>query len=195
MRLVATPHYDVEGCEGANYVSWIIVHADNEATSVEQLRGQRAAINGPNSQSGYNSFRAVVAPYVAQEQFFSDVITSGGHTNSMRMVAAGDADCATIDAVSWALSLEQEPQLAVRLKRLGATPSVPGLPFITAGSRSDDELELLRTTLQETLADPARTDDFRIMHMSGASILSDAAYNACIEMEATAVAAGYPRLK
>jgi len=194
VRLIATPHYDVEGCDGPNYCSWLIVNTDNPATGIEDLRNSRAAYNGPGSQSGYNSFRAIVAPHANGKPFFAETICSGGHNNSMHMVADGRADCATVDAVSWELTLEETPDLEAKLRRVSATPSLPGLPFITAGSRSDAELATLRTTLDATLTDPGLVADLQCMKLITASIVPDDAYDACLEMEQNAIAAGYPVL-
>lgn len=195
VRLVATPHYTVEGCDGPNYSSWIITHAENDAATLEDLRGSRAAINGPGSQSGYNSLRAVVAPLADGGTFFAEVLQSGSHRNSMHMVAQGDAECAAIDTVCWALTLDAEPDLAAWLKRLCATPSLPGLPFITAASTSDGDLAILRTTLNDTLADPALGADLATLRLSGATVLPDTAYDTCLRMEQDAIDAGYPRLQ
>ena len=61
-KLVATPHYDAKGCKGPYYSSWIVVHTDAEAQELSDLRGTIATYNGQNSQSGYNAFRAAIAP-------------------------------------------------------------------------------------------------------------------------------------
>lgn len=193
-RLVATPHYDVEGCNDANYVSWIVVRMGSAITDLEQLRGMRATVNGRGSQSGYNSFRAVIAPLANRSTFFSEVLCSGSHAQSMRDVADGVADCAAIDAVSWALACDAEPDVAERLTRIAMTPAVPGLPFITVGTCVDDDLSRLRQTLQQTLRDPDMADDLAKLKIMGASVVPDAAYNACLDMENIAVAAGYPAL-
>ncbi|MEM7316933.1 MAG: PhnD/SsuA/transferrin family substrate-binding protein [Planctomycetota bacterium] len=194
VRLVATPHYTADGCEGPNYSSWLITHTETPARSVDQLRGARAAINGPNSQSGYNSFRAIIAPLAEGCSFFSEVKISGSHRASMQLIADGEADCATVDAVSWAIVSREDPALGRSLKQLTATQSLPGLPFITSADRSDEDLITFRQTLFEVLADPLLDETLNDLLMSGASVLADANYSVCLDMEADAMSAGYPKL-
>lgn len=194
VRLIATPHYTADGCEGPNYSSWLIIHADNPALSIDELRGMRAATNGLNSQSGYNSFRAVIAPFAGSRSFFSEVKISGSHRASMQMIVDGEADCATVDAVSWAIACREDPSLGASLKQLSATPSLPGLPFITAVDRSDDDLSTFRDALFEIFDDPYLDQTLSDLMMSGASVLGDADYSVCLEMEVDAMTAGYPKL-
>ncbi len=66
-------------------------------------------INGRDSQSGYSALRAIVAPYAGGGRMFSDVSVSGSHRASLRAVAEGRADVATIDAVCWAMAERHEP--------------------------------------------------------------------------------------
>ncbi len=194
VRLLATPHYDIEGCNGPDYTSWVVVHASNPATGIEDLRGSRAVYNGPASQSGYNSFRDTIAPFAKGRKFFSETHRSGGHRASMRMIAEGKADCATVDVVTWAIARRENPALIRELKHIASTRSVPGLPFITSLARSDDDVAVIRAAFFETLADPALADVLRTLMISGASVLEDSDYQVCLDMESAAIAAGYPLL-
>jgi ABC-type phosphate/phosphonate transport system substrate-binding protein len=58
VRVVATPCFDLSGCEGAWHRSLIVVAAGSAARSLEDLRGGVAAINGPDSNTGMNLLRA-----------------------------------------------------------------------------------------------------------------------------------------
>lgn len=194
VRLIATPHYGVEGCDGPNYSSWIVMRTDDAASGLEDLRGKRVAFNAMSSQSGYNSLRAVIAPLADKKKFFSETRQSGGHARSMHMVASGEADCAAVDAVSWALTVAAEPELGKRLKRMAVTSSLPGLPFITVGNRSDADMVAIRNALLDTLADPALSGTMMTLKLCGASVIPDKAYDACLDMEREATKAGYPHL-
>src|SRR6185436_1241909 len=70
VQLLATPRYAVPGCAGATYVSWIVVRQDDPAKTPADLRGTRVAFNDDGSQSGYNTFRALVAPIAQGKPFF-----------------------------------------------------------------------------------------------------------------------------
>ena len=194
VRLVATPHYAVEGCNGPAYCSWIVVHVDSIATILQDLEGLRVAFNGSGSQSGYNNFRAAIAPLTHGKKFFSETHQTGSHAESMRYVADGKADCAAIDAVSWVLTLEEEPLLDKKLRRMAITPEVPGLPFITSADRSDEDVTAMRNALLDTLCDATLSEDLATLKLCGATVLDDSAYDVCLTMERAAVEAGYPRL-
>src|SRR5262245_43660702 len=79
VTLLATPCYAADGCAAADYCSLVIVAADNPAGDVAALRGARCAVNGTDSQSGYNALRALVAPLADGGRFFGRVAVSGSH--------------------------------------------------------------------------------------------------------------------
>jgi hypothetical protein len=77
---------------------------------------------------------------------------------------------------------------------LCTSPSAPSLPYITAGGAGDDLVEALRAGLDRALTDvslAAARDDLRI---AGAEVLPLAAYDVMLEMERSAIAAGYATL-
>ena len=57
LRLIATPVYNAPGCEGSNYVSLIVVRAEDPIRGLPDLRGRSAAVNYVTSQSGYRAAR------------------------------------------------------------------------------------------------------------------------------------------
>src|SRR6266404_4455866 len=91
LQLVATPCYDAPGCDGPSYCSILVVAAGSQATSPADLQGKRAAFNTPDSQSGMNALRAVIAPLAEGGRFFAEIIETGGHAASLDLVAAGGA--------------------------------------------------------------------------------------------------------
>jgi ABC-type phosphate/phosphonate transport system substrate-binding protein len=90
------------------------------------LTGQRLAYNSPDSMSGYLALERDLKGL----DIISQMIISGGHRSSIRMVASGAADVAAVDCKSWALALEYEPA-ARELVVVGWTERRKGLPFIT----------------------------------------------------------------
>jgi len=192
--LVATPCYGVRGCEGADYCSLVVVSRAGKARGLADLRGATAAFNSADSMSGMLALRAVVAPLSRKGRFFGQVIESGSHLASMRAVAEGEADVAAIDCVSFALAERHHPDLVKRLKVIAETPRVPGLPLITARGRTGPERARLARALTEAFADPvlaaARADVF----ITGLEFTSLTDYQAILDLEAAADAAGYTRL-
>ena len=91
VRYLATPCYSAPGCSGAYYRSAIVVRKDSDCTEVEGLRGKVCAYNSQSSQSGYNCLRAKIAPHAEKGRFFSRTVQSGGHHESLQLVATGKA--------------------------------------------------------------------------------------------------------
>ena len=116
LELLATPVYGVEGCQGADYSSAIVVQKDSRFASPGDLKGAHAAYNGEDSLSGHLALRSVIAPFAENGRFFGKLSCSGGHPVSMEMVASGMADVAAIDCVSFALAQQHRPKIADGLR-------------------------------------------------------------------------------
>lgn len=125
-RIVARPDYGIEGAADGLYASALVCRR-GDGSRLSDFRGARAAVNQYGSQSGCNA----LADAVGETDFFGTVVMSGAHRVSARLVAAGEADLAAIDAVAWALFRRYEPEAASRLGVLDWTRSMPVLPFIT----------------------------------------------------------------
>ena len=139
-----------QGIEPAgSYHSVIITHENNNESSV-RLEGKRGVINGDDSYSGCLALKCFVADNGSGESPFASVLVSGGHRASLCAVASGNADIAAIDCVSWYLANQCER--AVRnLKVIGHTQSRPGLPLITYGDASAQEISVLRDVLVQAV--------------------------------------------
>ena len=122
--LVGAPDYEAPDCAEGAYRSVII--ARREGAEIADLKGARFAYNMRESQSGW----AALNKSLVIEDHFDDVVQSGSHRNSIISVADGQADCAAIDAVSWAMAQRVEPA-ASRVHVISVTPPTPGLPYIT----------------------------------------------------------------
>lgn len=184
LRLVATPRYAAGGCVGAEYCSLIVVREDDPAMALAGLRGRTAAINSPESHSGWNVLRAVVAPLAERGRFFGDVITTGSHALSLAAVAGGAADVAAIDAVNHALLARHRPRALAGTRILERSPRAPGLPYVTSTAATPDTIERLRAGLLEALTDPALAACREALLIEGAEVLPRAAYDRILELAA-----------
>ena len=155
VRLVATPVYGHPGCDGPSMCSFIVVGKGSDARSAGGFAWARAAINEPDSNSGVNLFRAAIAPLSRNGRFFSLVIETGGHRNSIAAITAGQADVAAIDCVTYGNVLRFDPESLAGVRILAETVKGPGLPFITRADASDDEVSLLRQVLRQAIAEPS----------------------------------------
>lgn len=194
VRPVGVPHYAADGCEGGRYCSHLVVARDSGYRTLADLRGRRAVYNGRDSQSGMNVFRYEVSRIAGGAPFFANVRESGGHLASLRAVAEGTADIASVDAVCWALACQELPGLVARLRSIGRTGSVPCLPFVTSLRFSEAEAATIASTAQTVLADAALAEDRERLLINGFSPISDADYAPVLEMERDAARRGYPKL-
>jgi ABC-type phosphate/phosphonate transport system substrate-binding protein len=172
------------------YRSLIVVNAESDATELADLRGMGAAINGTDSQSGFNALRAIFAPLAEAGRFFSEVKVSGMHRASLGMVAAGQADVCAVDCVTHALLARHAPEALEGTRVLTETEGAPSLPYITARSVSNPGLERLRQGLAAAAADPALADVRAELLILEFEVLADAAYDVIIDMERRSGAAG-----
>ncbi|MBO9589732.1 PhnD/SsuA/transferrin family substrate-binding protein [Devosia sp.] len=190
VRYVGTPIYAVEGTDGPNYRSAIVVRADDRAGRLEDLRGRRAAYNAVHSQSGYNAFRETVSAYAENGRFFSETFATGSHSASLQSVIGRRADVAAIDPVT----LQLQPQdVRDAIKVIGWTAAAPGLPFITVLTISDSDLVKLRAVLADFFGGAARKDHPEF-HFAGFEVLQYEAYDSILAMEQRAIDRSYPRL-
>jgi ABC-type phosphate/phosphonate transport system substrate-binding protein len=190
-KLIATPCYDVPGCEGPEYSSVIVVHADSQAREMEDLRGKIAAISAIDSHSGCHILRAMVAPLASPGgRFFGRQIITGSHAGSLEAIEAREADVAAIDAITFSLIKRCMPEALGSFRVLGRSPLAPAPPYVTSATTSDEKLERIRDALVDALADPdlaACRDDLMIR---GAKIVAIDQYSRIEEMARIGESAG-----
>lgn len=194
LELLAAPIYGVEGCTGAEYTSVIIVHKDSDFGAPVDLKGTHATYNGEDSLSGHLALRSVFAPLAGKGRFFGKTSCSGGHPVSMQLVAAGKADVAAIDCVSFALGCKHRPNITDNLRIIAKSPSAPALPYVTTAGRSKAELHRLKQALVKAFHDPDLTDTRASLFIEGLEFISRQTYDRVLLQEADAAALGYAEL-
>ncbi len=194
VQVVATPTYDLRGCEGPLYRSLLVVAERIPAEAIGELRGLRAAVNDWDSNSGMNAFRAVVAPHAGDGSFFAEVVTTGSHMLSLAALCEGSADVAAIDCVSYGLAARHRPELLRGTRVIGETAAIPGLPLITAAATPQDTVVALRRALRGLVANPDLAWHRAALGLTGFAMLPRDAYALVGVMEHTAGALGYSRL-
>ena len=176
VKLVATPSYDAPGCERARYGAHVIVREDASARSVADLRGARLAANGTGSYSGYHVWRRMLPGGGDPPSFFGEIVASGSHRASIRLVAAGEADACAVDCVTHALVADQAGAELRGTRILTSSPTAPGMPYVTGAATSDEDIAKMREGLLAAIADPALAPDRAVLHLTGASVLTDEDY-------------------
>ncbi|MBD3664786.1 phosphate/phosphite/phosphonate ABC transporter substrate-binding protein [Sulfitobacter aestuariivivens] len=134
VSLIGTPDFGVDGCPPGYYRSPIVVRADDPRTALSDFAQARFAYNMNISQSGFASIYAATRPHGF---WFRDRTESGSHSASAQAVAAGTADIAALDAVTWRL-IQRYDDFAPDLRVLEWTDPTPGLPYIAAAGADTD---------------------------------------------------------
>lgn len=192
VRLVATPHYSAAECDGPYHRSAILVRRDDSVRSLDDLRGKRAGVNGYDSNSGMNLFRAAIAPIANGPHFFGSVGVTGSHARSIAAILSGRIDVASIDAVTLALLGDRYPRHAKRLRVLEWTAASPALPLITSIKNSDAVVAALQTALHDVVH---HSNAGRSQRITGFSLLSKDDYRLVLRLEREAADYGYPELR
>jgi ABC-type phosphate/phosphonate transport system substrate-binding protein len=183
LKYVATPHFAAEGCEGPRYSS--ILFARQE-TPLRDFKNGVAAFNNRDSMSGMLALKLVFAPFAERGAFFSQALETGGHLASLAAVQTGAADICAIDCVTVAYARRYRPEALKGLIDVGRSPSVPGLPYVTA----QGDVEKLRAALSIIFSDSDLQDVREKLLLSGYSVLAAQDYNEILALEAVAEARG-----
>ena len=178
LHYVATPHYAVDGCKGANYSSFIFAR---QHLSPAELRKAKPAVNSTDSMSGYLALRLALSASGAGGDFFTTPVVTGSHLASLAAVQNGLADVCAIDCVCVALAKKHRPEALRGLIELGRSPSVPSLPFVTRAG----DIGKFRVALDQTFKDPQLREAREAMLLSGVSVLPADAYDIISQLEAS----------
>lgn len=150
VQVVGTFEFDVSGAEGSSYRSVLVAR---EAAEPASFAGAAAAVNGPDSLSGWVSLIAAV--HGPGGRWTGPVAWTGAHVDSVRAVHAGEASIASIDAVTWHHVQRFAPELTEGLVVVGAGPLVPCLPVVAGRQVPTDAIDELAGAFEHAVADPA----------------------------------------
>ena len=169
VQKIGTPDYGLpDAPPGYYYSHWVV--AQGSSQDLRSYANRTLAINGRDSQSGWTS----AFNHAAELGFeFHNIVVSGAHRESARMIADGKADIAAIDAVTWRM-MEQFDPFVSALEVIGHTIPTPGLPFITSLS---GPVHALREATEKAIEDLS-DQDRDILGMIGIADISDDDYRA-----------------
>lgn len=153
VQVVGCFHYAAPGCAGSHYRSFLVVREEDKHLRVDDFRGRRVVCNAPDSHSGYNVLRKRVAPQ-GVNGYFSQVMFSGSHRQSLIEVKRGRGDITAIDCVTYALLQRHQPGLLEGLTAIDQTPLTPGLPLITSHETPPETLHAIRAALASLVSAP-----------------------------------------
>jgi ABC-type phosphate/phosphonate transport system substrate-binding protein len=194
LRILGTPHYRAPGCSKNTYRSAIVVHAEEPADSLEELRERRCVLNEPDSNSGMNLLRAALAPLAGGARFFRSVSFSGSHRKSVELIAAGEADVAAIDCVTLEHLRRTRPKLASQIRIVDWTPSSPCLPFVISRQTGETTVTAVHDALEAVCTDPSLAPVRETLLLEGVDLAPDTTFARVLELEQQAEQWRYPAL-
>ncbi len=187
MELLAAP----QAYGGTVYYSYVIVPSASRAADLEGLRGKSFAFTDPMSNTG----KLVPTFLLAErgetpERFFSKVVYSGSHDNSIKAVAEQLVDGAAVDSLIWHYADRIEPTLTARTRIL--VKSEPyGIPPVVVPKGLDPALkERLRRVLLEAHLDERGREILAGMMIERFVPIADSAYDSIREMQRRVAATG-----
>lgn len=143
-----------------------ILLSPHELTTDDLVRPEtRAAANSDDSLSGWISLLA--ATVGVGNTWPGEVVFTGSHVASLRTLALGEADVASIDAWSLALATDEDPDLVAGLHTVGVGPIVPTPAIVVRHTRTDAQVAELRDAFDDATTDTALDDALAALRITG----------------------------
>jgi hypothetical protein len=144
LNIVGTPVFDLPECPPGFYFSYFV-------SAKTSLGGKlRLAVNDLRSWSGCHT----LLQFCEHENLkvdFSRTVVTGGHHASIEKVIGNECDIAAIDAVTWHLYLENDPQFLSDLEILGRSGILPAPPYVTSAATAPETIDVLFNGLSELI--------------------------------------------
>ncbi|GAC1364414.1 MAG: hypothetical protein NVSMB44_23700 [Ktedonobacteraceae bacterium] len=176
-----------------HYFSDVVVRASGPYGTFADLRGCTWAYNEGASHSGCNLVNYSLLERGLSPRYFGQLVRSGSHLNSLRMVLAGDADAAAIDSHLLAVVLRNDAQLAARV-RVVDTFGPSAVPPVVVARRLDAGLKhAMREVLTTLHHDPFSARALREGGIERFVPVDDAWYDDIRHMFARVQTTDYPR--
>ncbi len=120
------------------YFSDVVVRADSDIDSFDQLRGRTWAYNDARSLSGWHSALERLRAIPAGSEFFSSTVASGSHLESLRLVTQHRVDAAAIDSNALTMERAEHPGHAARLRVIESWGPFPIQPVVVRASLPEE---------------------------------------------------------
>ena len=175
-RYLATMVADSSELPAGYYDSLLVTSAKSGLPSPSDFdpAQHRAVINETGSFSGNLTFAAYMQ--ATHGISLGEVVRSGAHLKSIAMVAAGEADLAAIDRISFSLARHAVPQDVDGVAVIGRTASHPGIAFVADAGLPDPVVRKLRATILEFRDDPAWVELQAILGVADITVLDPQNY-------------------
>lgn len=173
------------------YYSYVIAHKDSKIKNFSDLKGSTFTFNDEISNSGYNMPRAHLIDLGETAGFFSTIIRSGSHEESIRMVALGQADVSAVDSLVYDYDRINHPEY-VRQTKIIETLGPAGIPPVVVSVKTPLPL---RKKIQDILLgmkdDPVGKRCLEKALVDRFTIVDDSNYDNIRKMKKQAQDSGY----
>ncbi len=192
VHLIAAPVMKAERYQGKPiYFSDIIVRKDSPYQSFADLKGKTFVYNEEISNSGYNMPRYYLVKNGLAGGYFENVLRSGSHEESIRMVAEGAADVSFVDSLVIDFDREMGYGYADQVRVIESVGPA-GIPPVVISSQAPQEL---RDKLQNILINMHKDEQGRAILdqalVDRFVVVSDTNYDNIRHFKQTAETAGY----
>lgn len=166
------------------YYSYIIVNRDSTISGFEGLRGKSFAFTDPLSNSG-----TLVPTYMLARMhetpntYFSKTIFTQTHDKSIKAVAQGIVEGASVDSLIWEYENRTNPEFTSRTRVIKKSPPY-GIPPVIVRPGLDPELkEQIRAAFLNAHQDPKGKAILAGMMIDKFVPIEDSAYDSIREMD------------
>ncbi len=180
MELLAAP----QAYQKTVYYAYIIVAKDSPITSFKALRGKTFAFADPLSNTG-----KIVPEYMLSkmhetpETFFKKVIYTYAHDKSIKAVAQGVVEGASVDSLVWEYLNRVHPELTAKTKIIEKSPPY-AIPPVTVHKGLDPSLKKgLRAIFLNAHRDERGKELLDKMMIDKFVMVEDSAYDSVREMK------------
>jgi phosphonate transport system substrate-binding protein len=164
------------------YFSDLVVRRDSNFQTFADLRGASWAVNEPGSHSGYNVVRYHLARLGEVSGYFGNVIESGAHQTSLRMILEGRVDASAIDSTVLELELKRDPAITSQIRIIDTLGPSPIPPWVVLRSLSPELRQDLREVLLRMHLDPQGRAILAEAQMARFTAVQDSDYDAIRRM-------------
>ena len=167
------------------YYAYIIVARDSPITRFEELKGRTFAFADPDSNTG-----RLVPEYMLANMgetpgsFFSKHIFTNAHDKSIKAVAQGIVDGASVDSLIWDYADKMNPQFTSKTKiiRKSAPYAIP--PVVVRPGLDGELKKTLKRVFLSAHTDPEGKEILKKMMIDKFVEIDDKAYDSIREMKA-----------
>lgn len=196
MSLKSGVYPDANGYEDlpGKYYSYTIVHKDSPIASWADLKGKSYAFNDSGSNSGYNMPRYKLVQLGAKSwSYFSNVVQSGSHEESIRLVAGKRVAASSVDSLvlDYDRSIGDPDALNVRIIE-HLHPGGAGAPPVVISKKADPAVKTkLQKVILEMHKDPEGKKILARALVNHFAAPNDSNYDDIRKMEKAAEDAGF----